>query len=67
MKTTLQSQNIPSFQEIKTILEILPHPSELTAPKDNQEYEQMLIFYTELMDKVTGKLFWFVRCYCVSQ
>jgi len=48
-------ENLGKFRDMiqKKRKEILPHPSELTAPKDNQEYEQMLIFYTELMDKVT--------------
>jgi len=49
-------ENLGKFRNLMAMnkrKEILPHPSELTAPKDDQEYERMLIFYTELMDKVT--------------
>ena len=47
-------ENVGKF--ISTIAkrkEILPHPTELKAPQNAQEYEKLLVFYTELMDKVT--------------
>jgi len=48
-------ENLGKFRHMikKKRKEILPHPLELTAPKNSQEYEQMLNFYTELMDKIT--------------
>jgi len=47
-------ENVGKFiSSIAKRKEILPHPSELKAPENAQEYEKLLVFYTELMDKVT--------------
>ncbi len=47
-------ENVGKFiSSIAKRKEILPHPSELKTPENAQEYEKLLVFYTELMDKVT--------------